>query len=61
MSDVPHVRDSVPERARGRRDRDAERNNDINLEKKTLLEFTWTHLTKDQDYIRRTVRRLLAS
>lgn len=41
-------------------DSDAERNNDINLEQKTLLEFTWTHLTKDQDYIGRTVRRLLA-
>ena len=38
---------------------DAERNNDINLLKKTLLEFTWTHLTKDPNYVIRTVRRLL--
>ncbi|HVM08123.1 MAG TPA: hypothetical protein VM345_06665 [Acidimicrobiales bacterium] len=40
-------------------DRDAERNNDLNLSGKTLLEFTWTHLTEDRDYIVRTVERLL--
>ena len=42
-------------------DRDAERNNDINLSAKTLLEFTWTHLKSDRDYIVRTVTRLLRS
>ena len=40
-------------------DRDAERNNDINLSAKTLLEFTWTHLKSDREYIVRTVTRLL--
>lgn len=42
-------------------DRDAERNNDINLSDKTLLEFTWTHLKHDRDYIVRTVSRLLGA
>lgn len=45
--------------SRAHLDRDAERNNDINLADKTLLEFTWTHLKDDRDYIVRTVRRLL--
>ena len=38
---------------------DAERNNDINLLGKTLIELTWHHLTKDQAYVVNTVRRLL--
>ena len=42
-------------------DRDAERNNDINLSEKTLLEFTWTHLKHDREYIVRTVSRLLGT
>lgn len=38
---------------------DAERNNDINLLGKTLIELTWHHLTKDHAYVVNTVRRLL--
>lgn len=38
---------------------DAERNNDINLLGKTLIEFTWHHLTHDRLHVANTVRRLL--
>lgn len=38
---------------------DAERNNDLNLLGKTLIEFTWHHLTHDRDYVVNTVRRTL--
>ena len=38
---------------------DAERNNDLNLQRLTVLEFTWTHLTEDREAVVRTVTRLL--
>jgi len=38
---------------------DAERNNDLNLLGKTLIEFTWHHLTHDRAYVVNTVRKLL--